>query len=63
MKTKPISSQSLLLLLTAIGLAFVYLCFYTMVLLPRHLDRACASHTDELCMAAMDSEGTGYNGK
>ncbi len=41
--------------------SLVYLCFYTMVLLPRDLDRACASHTDELCMAAMDPEGTGYN--
>lgn len=41
--------------------SLVYLCFYTMLLLPRDLGRACASHTDELCMAAMDPEGTGYN--
>ncbi len=59
-KNKPFPS-SLLWLFTVGATGIVCVVLYALVVVPMQLDRDCASHTDDLCMAAMDPEGIGYH--
>ncbi len=46
---------------TVMTVAIVCGVVYRLVVMPMQMDRACASHTDNFCMAVMDPEGIGYN--